>query len=119
MNDPLLLKALLSAAGVVIAALLSLLWWFLRRDRATFVKTMGSHGEIIRVLRSEVDDLKHTVYGSNGRSGLADVEMRFRNLVQPIQTRLDTLEERMGERIEKLTIAIARANPNIRLDDLR
>lgn len=112
MNDPILLWHALEVAGSVIVALLGLLWWFVRRDRATVYRSIGAHGERIEKLRAEVDSLNTTVYGNHSSKGLED---KLRNAMQPMQTEIGIL----GERIEKLTIAIARANPTMRLDDLR
>lgn len=112
MNDPILLWHVIELCGSIIIALLGLLWWFVRRDRATVYRSIGQHGEKLTTLRAEVDGLKDHVYGTNTAIG---IEGRFRNAMQPIQSEISGL----GERIEKLTIAIARANPTMRLDDIR
>lgn len=112
MNDPALLWRALEVAGTIIVGLLGMLWWFLRRDRATVYRTLGAHGEKVATLRAEVDALNTSVFGNHTSRGVED---RMRNAMQPMQSEISTL----GERIEKLTIAIARANPTMRLDDIR
>jgi uncharacterized protein YoxC len=112
MNDLETLRWLVDICGAVIVGLLALLWWFVRRDRATVYRKLGEHSTRIESLETNMTGIQQHVFGSDRSTSL---ENRLNNTLQPIRTEISTVLDR----VEKLTIAIARANPTMRLDDLR
>lgn len=112
MNDLGTLRWLVDICGAVIVGLLALLWWFVRRDRATVYRQIGAHGSRIDTLETNMTGIQQHVFGSDRTSSL---ENRLNNTLQPMRSEITTVIDR----VEKLTIAIARANPTMRLDDIR
>lgn len=126
MNDIATLHAVIGLLGTIVGALCVVLVWFLKKERSTVIGMMRSQGHSIDALNTDLDTMRVdvnrvtlAVFGPNGHDGVVSLEHRFRNAMQPIQSSIDSVEERLSNRIEKLTIAIARANPSLRLEDIR
>jgi hypothetical protein len=113
-KDVAFLQAALTLAGVIIGALLSVLLWFVRKDRNAAFTTLRSHRQELDELRSDVRDLNTVVFGRNDDGGVDKWELKARNLLQPILLEVTS----MKEKFELLRLVIVRAVPNINLSDI-
>lgn len=122
---------LVTVAGVLVTAIGVVSWWFIRFLVARMSHLMGELN-----IHAIKDEKAFAEVNASITEVKDEVVNKVNNMLQPLHSKLDILKEdfdrsaSLGEdrrktaeqlvnRVEKLTIAVARSNPNIRLEDIR
>lgn len=131
------LYRVIAVCSAIISALLIAVVWFVKKERSTIVKALDTQGSAIAELKEDLDQVTIAVFGHNGDDGINGLENKFRNALQPLRLHIDDIKRNIDdtvaesaakadegqkqvlERLDKLTIAIARSNPNIPISELR
>lgn len=100
--------------SVVVPGMATALWWFVRKDRTSFLEKFGEHAARLDEHSSAIGDLNLSVFGYDGASGINKWEHHARTLLTPIEMKVTDL----GMKFDKLRLAIARAVPSVDLRDL-